>query len=117
MKAPSDHPVVNSHQAADEMTRDVLQSKAHDEALDFLEKHRNDVNARIGLDDTYMRKLRRKIDYHILPFMLLVYILNFIDKTILNVSLISHQFNQLSLIKCTVQQRHGPIQRSSSSGQ
>ena len=69
-----------------EATNAALQSKAHDEALDFLEQHRDAVNVALGFDKAYLRRLRRKLDFYIIPFMMVVYTFNFIDKILLNVS-------------------------------
>lgn len=59
--------------------------RARDDALDYLEKHKDDTNASLGLDPVYMRRLRRKIDFYVIPFLLLCYIMNFLDKILLNV--------------------------------
>lgn len=64
----------------------AFQSKAHDEALDFLEQHRHEVDIALGFDQSYIRRLKRKLDFYIIPFLLVVYTFNFIDKVLLNVS-------------------------------
>lgn len=61
-----------------------------DEAWNYLEKHRGDTAAvtegpgKISLD-----ALRRKIDWHIVPLMFLCYTMQFLDKVLLNVRLLS----------------------------
>ncbi|KAI9659347.1 MAG: hypothetical protein M1821_001605 [Bathelium mastoideum] len=62
----------------------ALHSKAHDEALDFLERHRNEANVTLGFNQCYVRRLKRNLDFYVIPFMLVMYTLNFIDKTLLN---------------------------------
>ncbi|KAI9696882.1 MAG: hypothetical protein M1820_007957 [Bogoriella megaspora] len=74
----------SSLEESDEATNIVLQSKAHDEALDFLKQHRDDFRVELGFDPDYIKRLKRKLDLYILPFMLVVYMFNFLDKILLN---------------------------------
>jgi hypothetical protein len=52
-----------------------------DDALDYLDEHKN-VQDEATVD---LAALRRKIDYRIIPFMFCCYILQFLDKVMLNV--------------------------------
>ena len=60
-------------------------SRARDEALDFLESHRGESNAALYLDKVYVAQLKRKIDRRFLPFGFVVITFNIIDKVLLNV--------------------------------
>ena len=60
-------------------------TRARDDALGFLEQHELESNAALGFDVAYMRRLRRKIDFFVIP-LLLCYIMNFLDKILLNYS-------------------------------
>ncbi|KAI9708034.1 MAG: hypothetical protein M1820_004238 [Bogoriella megaspora] len=61
-----------------------VSSKARDEALDFLEKYRDESSAALGFDKVYMARLRRKIDWRFLPFGFIAITFNIIDKVLLN---------------------------------
>lgn len=52
-----------------------------DNAWDFLDHHR-DANVKDSID---LEKLRRKIDWRIVPLMFAAYTMQFLDKIILNV--------------------------------
>lgn len=69
------HPEVDAKQ---------LPSEKQDEALRYLEGH-NGINS-AEVDAVDLKKLRSKIDWHIVPLMFLCYFLQFIDKVIINVS-------------------------------
>ena len=60
--------------------------KATDDALHFLHAH-NGVQG-FTADPARMHALRRKIDRCVIPWLFLVFGLNFLDKTLLNVSLL-----------------------------
>lgn len=79
-------PEIESHSAVTE-TIDLSDLKhvdaSHaDEALKIIQG--SEVSAPIPLDPESEKRLLRKIDYHILPFMCLVNALNFLDKTALS---------------------------------
>lgn len=57
-----------------------------DAAWKFLNDHREIV----GVDAVNLNALRRKIDWHIVPLMFLCYTMQFLDKVILNVSIIGY---------------------------
>ena len=57
-------------------------SKDTDQAFDFLAANHVDSDAIHTID---LPALRRKIDWHIIPLMFACYLMNFIDRTILNV--------------------------------
>lgn len=65
---------------------DVLQSndRSIDDALIFLQRH-EDETATIPDSDSALRQLRRKIDVHVISFLMMCYTLNFLDKVLLNV--------------------------------
>jgi len=55
-----------------------------DAAFDYLEKHQaawHSAEQHTG----FMDKLRKRIDFRLMPFLCLVYALNFLDKVLLNV--------------------------------
>jgi hypothetical protein len=58
-------------------------SDKQDEAWRFLQDHAGVPHAEV--DSVDLRKLRTKIDWHILPLMFCCYTLQFIDKVIINV--------------------------------
>ncbi|PNS16044.1 High-affinity nicotinic acid transporter [Sphaceloma murrayae] len=55
--------------------------RGKDNALVFLEKHEGEVTE--GAPNE-LRRLRRKVDYMVIPFLMFCYTLNFIDKVLLN---------------------------------
>lgn len=57
-----------------------------DEALDFLEEHKNAAAVSLSRNSAFTRALRKKIDFRIAAVLLLAYSLCFIDKVLLNVS-------------------------------
>lgn len=57
-----------------------------DDALSFLERHKDENSARLGFDKAYMARMRRRIDLRVIPFMFFCYLMNFLDKVLLNVS-------------------------------
>lgn len=54
-----------------------------DEALDYL--HHHAVAQTFHQDPVRMAKLRRKIDRRIIPFLFCAYLVNYLDKVIINV--------------------------------
>lgn len=56
-----------------------------DEALDFLKAH--GIEGNFAHDASRMKTLRRRIDRRVIPFLLLAYLMNYLDKILLNVSL------------------------------
>lgn len=58
-----------------------------DDAWNYLNAHQRD-NVDIGSVD--IRKIRRKVDWHIVPLMFACYTMQFLDKVILNVSTSNH---------------------------
>ncbi|CAG9947520.1 unnamed protein product [Clonostachys rosea f. rosea IK726] len=72
--------------ATDAMTRNGLDSKNHggiDTAWEFLNRHRDTKTAE-DADAVGTNALRRKIDWHIVPLMFACYLMQFLDKVILN---------------------------------
>uniref|UniRef100_A0A8H7KCG2 Major facilitator superfamily (MFS) profile domain-containing protein n=1 Tax=Bionectria ochroleuca TaxID=29856 RepID=A0A8H7KCG2_BIOOC len=72
--------------AADDMTQTGLDSKNYggvDTAWEFLNRHRDTMTAE-DADAMDINALRRKIDWHIVPLMLACYLMQFLDKVILN---------------------------------
>lgn len=67
----------------------IVNAKARDEALDFLERHRDERSVAFAHNHTYTYKLRRKADLYVIPFLTFVYVLNFVDKVLLNVRPVS----------------------------
>ncbi|KAL9071893.1 MAG: hypothetical protein Q9157_005299 [Trypethelium eluteriae] len=61
-----------------------INSKARDEALDFLENHRDESSAALAFDEAYMAQLKWKIDWRFLPLGFVVITFNIIDKVLLN---------------------------------
>lgn len=59
--------------------------KKHDAALDFIAANKDGVNSELYLDPVYCKRLRRKVDFVVMPFLLLCYTMNLLDKTLLNV--------------------------------
>lgn len=57
-----------------------------DAALQYLQEHRTDANQYLHRDDAFMRQLKRKIDVRVILFLMFCYIMNFLDKILLNVS-------------------------------
>lgn len=59
--------------------------RTHDTALDFLRSTReNGINAELHGDAAYARRLRRKVDRLVMPFLWFVYGVTFLDKVMLN---------------------------------
>ena len=65
-------------------------SEKQDDALQYLEGHHIDDAEVDGVD---LKKLRTKVDWHIIPLMFLCYMLQFIDKVIINVSKLLNYFH------------------------
>jgi hypothetical protein len=86
----------------------IVNAKARDEALDFLEKHRDERSVALAHNHTYTYKLRRKADLYVIPFLTFVYALNFIDKVLLNVRPVS-EIPQPRLTYCLVFECNGPV--------
>ncbi|KAE8377124.1 MFS general substrate transporter [Aspergillus bertholletiae] len=53
-----------------------------DDAVEYLEGHAGIITT--AIQDVDLSALRRKIDYHIIPFMFCCYVLQFLDKVMLN---------------------------------
>ncbi|PWY84766.1 putative MFS transporter [Aspergillus heteromorphus CBS 117.55] len=64
-----------------------------DEAVLYLEGH---ATAESDALQTDLRALRRKIDFRLLPFMFCCYVLQFLDKVMLNVSVVTQPFSSPS---------------------
>ncbi len=56
-----------------------------DAAFEYLQTH-IDNTASIQTSAAYTRRIRRKVDLLVMPFLMLCYVLNFMDKVLLNVS-------------------------------
>ena len=67
---------------ADQLELQSTNSKV-DEALEYLKQHAGDGH--FAHDATRMRRLLRKIDFRVIPFLTLAYLMNFLDKILLNV--------------------------------
>lgn len=81
-----------------------------DAAWKFLDQNREAAGAS---EDVDIDKMRRKIDWHIVPLMFCCYTMQFLDKVILNVSALTHPLLKLYLtIIVTVLRRHGYPPRS-----
>jgi hypothetical protein len=59
--------------------------RTHDVALDFLRAKEVAIDATLYLDPAYARRLRRKADKLVMPFLFIVYGVTFLDKVVLNV--------------------------------
>lgn len=66
--------------------KSMLDDSTKDEALDFLRQFKQDNSTDLHYDAARARRLRRKVDNRIIPFFVFCYVLNFVDKTLLNVS-------------------------------
>ena len=66
-----------------------------DEALDFLRQH--GTEAHFAEDVSRMRRLRRRIDIRVIPFLALSYLVNFLDKSLLNVCIFQSNCSGVSL--------------------
>lgn len=86
MSSGKEHTVLESP-ASSPGNENLTDGRARDDALDFLEHHKNVTNAELSHDPVYMRRVRRKIDFYVIPFLLFCYIMNFLDKILLNVRL------------------------------
>jgi hypothetical protein len=87
--------------ATDAMTRNGLDSKNHggiDTAWEFLNRHRDTKTAE-DADSVGTNALRRKIDWHIVPLMFACYLMQFLDKVILNVRIIPFQPKRYTLVQ------------------
>lgn len=65
-----------------------LNEKTVDDALIFLRQHQ-DVETSYAQVPSYVRKLRRKVDLYVISFLTVCYTLNFLDKVLYNVRLLS----------------------------
>ncbi|KAL9090731.1 MAG: hypothetical protein Q9165_005219 [Trypethelium subeluteriae] len=61
-----------------------IDSRARDEALDFLESHRDEYGAALASDKAYIAQLKWKIDWRFIPFGFVVMAFNILDKVLLN---------------------------------
>ena len=59
--------------------------RTHDAALDFLRAREGAATTTLHNDAAYARRLRRKVDGFVMPFLFVVYAVTFLDKVILNV--------------------------------
>ncbi|KAL1296906.1 hypothetical protein AAFC00_004518 [Neodothiora populina] len=62
----------------------AINDRTKDDALDYLQQHKNEINAALSHDAVYMKRLRRKIDIYVISFLTFCYIMNFLDKILLN---------------------------------
>lgn len=67
----------------DETTTTASIPNPGDEALAFLQEHT--LEGSFASDKEQLRRLRRKIDYHVIPFRAFAYFANYLDKILLNV--------------------------------
>lgn len=58
-----------------------------DAALLYLWEHKTEDNQYLHRDEAFMRTLKRKIDLRVILFLMFCYVMNFLDKILLNVSL------------------------------
>jgi len=65
-----------------EVERTVIVPKDADKAYDFLSSIKQSAQA---ADEIDLKRLRRRIDWHIMPCFFLCYTMSFLDKVILNV--------------------------------
>lgn len=65
-----------------------------DKALDFLAEHKNEASIELSKVTAFTRRLRRKIDWRVMPFFCLCYTMNFLDKVLLNVRFLIQVCNQ-----------------------
>jgi len=56
-----------------------------DTALVFLQAKERTVDWALHNDAAYCRRLRRKVDVRVIPFLSLCYLMNYLDKVLLNV--------------------------------
>jgi len=56
-----------------------------DTALVYLQAKENGVDSTLHKDAAYCRRLRRKVDFRVIPFLMLCYMMNYLDKVLLNV--------------------------------
>ncbi|KAK4501837.1 hypothetical protein PRZ48_007646 [Zasmidium cellare] len=61
----------------------VVNSKTADDALVFLQEHQ-DIETSAAQVPSYVRKLRRKVDFYVISFLTICYTLNFLDKVLYN---------------------------------
>ncbi|RHZ50809.1 hypothetical protein CDV55_100429 [Aspergillus turcosus] len=66
-----------------------------DDALNYLDEHAKNVRGEATVD---LAALRRKIDYRIIPFMFCCYVLQFLDKVILNYAAVMGLRKDLKLV-------------------
>lgn len=93
-------------------TEITVNAKARDEALDFLEKFKDEAGVALSHDATCTYKLRRKVDIYVISFMMAIYALNFLDKVLLNVRHTRLQFLKSKLTSRAVFECHGPVPES-----
>lgn len=74
-------PSVNDNAHSRGSYADSISSDEVDGAWKFLNDHRDTH----GVDDVDLRKLRHKVDWHIVPIMFCCYTMQFLDKVIYNV--------------------------------
>lgn len=58
-----------------------------DEAWDFLRRYRTERIVDVGRQPSCLRRLRRRIDLHLMVFLFFAYLVTFLDKILFNVSL------------------------------
>lgn len=66
---------------SDAVVAQTIPANRVDDAVEYLEGHSGVAN----IQDVDISALRRKIDYRIIPFMFCCYVLQFLDKVMLNV--------------------------------
>ena len=69
--------------SADQLDTLPAKGKA-DDALEYLKDHRTEGH--FAHDERRMKRLRQRIDIRVIPFLALSYLVNFLDKILLNVS-------------------------------
>jgi hypothetical protein len=74
--------ISTKEEASPTATQTSLEKGSVDDAWSFLNKYRND-NAETDIVD--IKRLRRKVDWRIVPLMFGCYTMQFLDKVILNV--------------------------------
>ena len=71
------------------MTSSALTGEGRrDGALDFLAQNKEAATVEVSRISGQTRRLRRKIDKRLIPFLCLCYTMNFLDKVLLNVQLL-----------------------------
>ena len=61
-----------------------------DTALVYLQAKENNVDSTLHKDAAYCQRLRRKVDFRVIPLLSLCYMMNYLDKVLLNVQCREH---------------------------